>query len=538
MSRRGRFALGPGTGIAAGIAGAAALVALVSLVARLVGFGRQLVYQGAVGPTDLGTVYTSSNFVPAILFEIVAGGALAGVVVPLVVSAVERRDTAEVRETTGALIGWTLVVLVPIAVAGAILAGPISSYTLQGQGGAQAQDMAERMLRVFLIQVPLYGLAAVSAGVLQAHRRFLAPAIAPIVSSVVVASTYLVFDATFTGDRNDLGTVPRSAEVLLSVGTALGAVALALTTLVPLFLLGARGAPRLRFPAGRGRHAAKLAAAGATMVAAQQVALLVLIPVVNQYGGTGRIVTYQNSWMVYLLPYAVLAVPIATSSFPALAGHASRGNQLEWARTTLGSTRAVVLAAGLGVAALIAAAWPIARFFGVIGEHGTVPDAEMARALVAFAPGLLGFCLIYHLNRALLAVGRVRRVAAATTVGWAVAVLIAIVLASMVSQGWVVAAVGLGHTVGMAVAAGLLLAALRPGSAGAGWRRLARAGLAGLAGAAVGGVAGFAAAAVLDAGSLVATVVSGLIAAGVSAVIFMGVIALLDRDDLRAVLRR
>jgi putative peptidoglycan lipid II flippase len=524
--------------MAAGIAGAAAIVAIVSLVARLVGFGRQLVYQGTVGPTDLGTVYTSSNFVPAILFEVVAGGALAGVVVPLVVGAVERRDTTDVRETTGALIGWTLLVLVPVAMIGSLLAGPISGYTLQGQGGVAAQDMAERMLRIFLVQVPLYGLAAVSAGVLQAHRRFLAPALAPIVSSVVVASTYLAFDATFTGDRNDLATVPRSAEVLLSVGTALGAAALASTTLIPMYLLGVRAAPRLRFPVGRGRRAARLAAAGAAMVAAHQLALLVLIPVVNEFGGAGRIVTYQNSWMVYLLPYAVLAVPIATSSFPTLAGHASRGDQLEWARTTLSSTRAVALAAGLGVAALVATAWPIARFFGVIGDHGTVPDAEMARALIAFAPGLFGFCLVYHLNRALLAAGRVRRVAAATTVGWAVAVLVAVILASQVRQDWVVAAVGFGHTAGMAVAAALLLVSLRPGSAGTGWRRLARAGFAALGGAAVGGAAGFAVAGVLGAEGILATVGSGLIAAAVAAVVFVGVIVVADRDDLRAVLRR
>src|SRR5215207_3049688 len=176
MGRGGRIALGA----AASIAGGAALLAGVSLLARLVGFGRQLVYQGTVGDTDLGTVYTSSNFVPAILFEIVAGGALAGVVVPLVVAAVDRGDVEDVRDTTGALIGWTLLVLVPLAVVATLLAGPISAYTLQGQGGAQAQDMAERMLRIFLVQVPLYGLAAVSAGVLQAHRRFLAPAMAPI----------------------------------------------------------------------------------------------------------------------------------------------------------------------------------------------------------------------------------------------------------------------------------------------------------------------------------------------------------------------
>jgi len=307
------------------------LIAAVSLVARFVGFGRQLVYQSTIGETALGTVYTSSNFVPAILFEIVAGGALAGVVVPLVVAAVERADRDSVRRTAGALVGWALLLLVPVAALAAVLADPISDYALQGQGGQQAHEMATRMLRIFLVQIPLYGLAAISAGVLQAHRRFLAAAMAPILSSLVVATTYVVFAATFSGDRDDLGTVPTSAQLLLSVGTVLGASALALTTLVPLWVSRLQGAPRLRFPDGQGRRVAHLAAAGATMVAAQQIALMVLIPVVNRDGGPGRIVTFQNSWMVYLLPYAVLAVPIATSAFPALAGHASRGDRADWA---------------------------------------------------------------------------------------------------------------------------------------------------------------------------------------------------------------
>ncbi|MGH8777424.1 MAG: lipid II flippase MurJ, partial [Jiangellaceae bacterium] len=473
-------------GAAAGIAGGAALIAAVSLVARVVGLGRQLVYQGTVGETALGTVYTSANYVPAILFEVVAGGALAGVVVPLVVAAVDRGDRDSVRATTGALVGWAVLVLVPVAALAAVLAGPITAAL--GVGGGAAEDAAARMLRVFLIQVPLYGLAAVTAGVLQAHRRFLAPALAPIMSAVVVAGTYLIFARGFDGDPRDLGTVGRSDELVLSVGTMLGALALALTTLVPLYVIGVRAVPRLRFPQGQARRAARLAAAGIAMVAAQQVAMLLLIPLVNA-AGEGRIVTFQNSWMVYLLPFAVLAVPIATSAFPALAGHASRGERTEWARTTLASTRAVVLAAGLGTAALVAAAWPIARVFGALGGQGAVPEAEMARALVAFAPGLLGFCLVYHLNRALLATGRVRRVAAATTVGWAVVVLIAFVSADAVPRGWVVAAVGLAHTLGMAVAAVLLLVALRPGTLGAGWRRLARAGAVSAAGAAIGGAA-------------------------------------------------
>ena len=51
------------------------------------------------------------------------------------------------------------------------------------------------LLIMFVPQIWLYGLAVVSAGVLQAHQRFLAAALAPLLSSVVVISAYLVFAA-------------------------------------------------------------------------------------------------------------------------------------------------------------------------------------------------------------------------------------------------------------------------------------------------------------------------------------------------------
>ena len=49
------------------------------------------------------------------------------------------------------------------------------------------------MLAVFAPQILLYGLAVVLYGILQAHRRFAAPALAPVISSLVVIGAYLAF---------------------------------------------------------------------------------------------------------------------------------------------------------------------------------------------------------------------------------------------------------------------------------------------------------------------------------------------------------
>ena len=66
-----------------GIAGAAALIAVLTIASRIAGFARTVVFAGAVGPNELGDISLTANVVPTIVFEIVAGGALAPMVVPL-----------------------------------------------------------------------------------------------------------------------------------------------------------------------------------------------------------------------------------------------------------------------------------------------------------------------------------------------------------------------------------------------------------------------------------------------------------------------
>ena len=45
----------------------------------------------------------------------------------------------------------------------------------------------------FSPMVPLYGLGIVLTGVLQSHRRFAWPALAPLLSSVTVMISYVIF---------------------------------------------------------------------------------------------------------------------------------------------------------------------------------------------------------------------------------------------------------------------------------------------------------------------------------------------------------
>ena len=437
------------------VVGAAAGIAGVTVLARVVGFGRVAVLTRTLGTGCVGDAYQSANQLPNIVFEVVAGGALASLVVPLLAGAVASGDRARAGRTASALLTWTVLILTPVAVLGVLLA-PALVRALAGAHPACGRPLLHvggRMLQVFMPQVVLYGVGIVLAGVLQAHRRFLGPALAPLLSSLVVITAYLLYAVQGPGELASLST---AQELTLSVGTTLGVAVLALPLLLPLRGCGLVLRPTLVFPPGVAARARGLAAAGVAGLTAQQVALLVALRLANG-GEPGDVVVFFVATAVFLLPWAVLAVPLATSAFPVLSAYAEAGDRdayLAQARTSLRG----VLVVTIGSAAVLAVvAAPAARVLA-LGTRGLDRVEALSSATVAFAPGLVGYGLLALLARALYARGDGRTPAVATVTGWGVVAAADLGLVRLDLPR--VVALGLGNTIGMTVAGALLLVGL------------------------------------------------------------------------------
>jgi len=306
-----------------GIGRAAVMIGVITVLARLVGFGRQVVFAHTVGTTCLGTAYTTANMVPNIIYDIVMGGALTAVVVPVLAGPARARatDREQVERTSAALLSWTVLLLVPVSAVVAIAARPLVSVLLGAAPGCPRPAMVAlgtRMLIVFAPQILLYGLAVVLYGILQAHRKFAAPALAPVLSSLVVIGAYFWFGHLADGSVDLRHPVPAVAWIVLAVGTTAGVATLVATPLVPVTRLHLRLRPVLRFPAGVGVRVRSLAVAGIATLIAQDASVAVVIVLANSRGGRGALVLYSFAWAVFFVPYAVLAVPIATSAFPEL----------------------------------------------------------------------------------------------------------------------------------------------------------------------------------------------------------------------------
>ncbi|MFI0356433.1 murein biosynthesis integral membrane protein MurJ [Actinomadura sp. 9N407] len=522
--------------LAGGLAGAAVLIGVLTVLSRLAGFGRTFAFSQTVTTSCLSQAYFTATQLPSIVYEIVAGGALASMVVPVLAGPAERGDRERVRQIASALLTWIVLLMVPLSALMALLSRPLMELLvggdLQGCSRSGIVSVGGDMMAIMAPQMVMYGVAVVLYGLLQSHRRFVAPALAPLMSSLVVIGAYLVYAPLGRGYENDLAGLPLSAELTLSIGTALGGVAMAVTAGIAAWRLRLGLRPTLRFPEGVAPKVRRLAAAGLATVVAQQLSALLVVRL--SYEGTGgALANYQYAWAIYLLPWAILAVPIATSAFPMLS--ARMDEVAEFDRITASTTRAVILVSCAGAAVLAAVAVPAAAVFNP-GQ----PDQQevLSRAVLAFAPGLIGYGLIAHLSRVLFACHRGRMGAAAVVAGWVLVMVADVILVLTVDRQWVVAALGLGNAIGMTVAGALLLGVVVRARGRAAVRGVPRALAAGLAGGVAGGAAGNAVAAALGTGGQVLNIGIAALAAVVAAAVFAAFALVIDGRDLRAVLSR
>jgi putative peptidoglycan lipid II flippase len=541
MARASRASLSEpdaGRTYAAGIARGAGIIAVITIGSRLVGLARTLTFSQTVGATCLGTAYVTANQVPNLVYELVLGGALSSVMVPLLARSAERSgadptERDQVSRITSALLTWSLLILVPLTLIIIAAAGPIAALLNPANSGsscvhADVVSTTATMLRIFAPQGLLYGISVVLLGVLQAYRRFAAYALAPLVNSLVVIASLIAFVPLGRGAA--LGSLPALSELVLAAGATLGVAVMVVVALVPTWRLRLRLRPTLRLPAGIGRRAGGLALVGVIEIVATEISAVVVIGLANGRGATGALVLFNYASQVFATLNAVLALSISVSAFPVL----SARDGPEFDRACAGSTRAVMLVACLGVALMAAVAVPAAHVLA--GQPDQV--SELGLGFVCFAPGLIGLGVIANLARAMLAVGRLKIAAVAVAGSTVMAAIAELVLAEIVPARLVVAGLALGNTIGTTVVAIPFVIVTRRVLGRASVQGLRRATFTGLAAAAGAGLVGAAVSLAIPMHHKLAEAGAGALAVVCAVTVFAAIALRLDAGDLRAVLVR
>jgi disulfide bond formation protein DsbB len=114
------------------------------------------------------------------------------------------------------------------------------------------------------------------------------------------------------------------------------------------------------------------------------------------------------TWAFFVLPHALVAVPIATAVSPRVADAWQRGDRSGTGLLIDRAARTVVPLLALGGAGMVALAWPVARVASSFGQAASQGVAPIAHALAMFGLGLVGYGMSFTMVRVLFSLGEVK----------------------------------------------------------------------------------------------------------------------------------
>lgn len=398
-----------------GLGRSARIMGAATAVSRLLGFGRVLVIAAVLGTTDLGNTFSASNSVSNVLFDLLAAGALSAVLVPAFVERLARPSgrgdgEADAEQLAGALLGWSLVALGPICLAGVVAAPGLARLLTTGTAdpavAADQRELATFLLRLFIPQVLLYAVGAITTSVLHAKRHFTVTAVAPIGNTVLMVAALVTFRVLHGPGAAgfDLGLAERLA---LGAAGTLGVAAFVGIPAVALWRTGFRLRVRVPRPAAVPGLGPAVRLSGWAGLQHAGTAVLLAAALLVGMGVSGGVVAYQVAFACFLVPYAVLALPLITAVLPELAGQAWRGDlasfgrSLRWALDGMVGFVVPVSVAGVVFAPRVMEALA----FGQTSEGG---GRLIGFGLAALAAGLLPYGAFLLFVRAHYALGEGR----------------------------------------------------------------------------------------------------------------------------------
>ena len=394
----------------AGIARSSIVVASGTFLSRITGLLRVIVLAAVLGEGLLGDTYNLANTTPNILYELVLGGVLAATLVPVFVDRIEHDDeratSAIFTVSLTVLVGFTLVV----TALSPVIAHFIVLFTEPAKRAAQLHTLTV-FLVCFVPQIVFYGFTALASALLNAHRRFVAAAFAPVVNNVVVIAILLVFAHHVAGRRSAIGSTTAvhlgtGTLLFLGIGTTAGIVLMAATLAGAMWHGGMRLHAVFAWTNPAIRTILRLSGWTVGYVVANQIAQLFVLILANR-GATGRVSAYVYAFTFYQVPHGLLAVSIMTAIGPELARRATANDRLGFLRDLrmgLRYTVVLVLPASVLFAVL---AQPM---LGVI-VHGkfTVHDATVTGdTLQVFALSLVPFSVYLFTMRGFYALQNTR----------------------------------------------------------------------------------------------------------------------------------
>ncbi|MBV9595021.1 MAG: murein biosynthesis integral membrane protein MurJ [Actinobacteria bacterium] len=365
-------------------------MAVASLASRLTGFLRNILLVTALGSGLVGDAYNSANSFPNMVYELLLGGVLSSVLIPLVVNAQEQDAdggdayTRRLLSIATAILGITTLLAVAIA--------PYIAAAFVDKGSQR--DLTSIFATLLLPEIFFYGLGALFTAVLNTRHVYGIGAWAPVVNNVITLVTIGIFELLPGPAILTPSSMTTPQVLVVGIGTTLGIVGQALILIPALRRAGFhwqwrfRGTPN---ETGRMREAGALAGWVLGYVVASQIGVTVVLKVANDHHG---VTVFTNADLLFQMPYGILGVSLLTALMPRMARAAARQDNASVVRDLSIGARLSALALVPITAGLIVLGPQFTTVFFAYGQNTITGARQFGINLALAAFGLLPFAIV------------------------------------------------------------------------------------------------------------------------------------------------
>jgi putative peptidoglycan lipid II flippase len=348
---------------------AAAVVSGSVLLSRLLGLGREALLASLIGVNVEGDLYRQAFTIPDLLNYLLAGAYLTITLIPILSRHLESGDAEGASRAFTSVFRFVSLGILTLTALMWVFADPLVSLAFPEV--VAEHDRLVALTRLVLPAQVFLVIGALLVAVQYAHRRFLVPALAPLVYNLGIIGGGLI--GAMTGDPS-----PESFLLGAVLGAAVGNFGLQ--------WFGARKTGTwLLKPRGESAVREYLVMALPLMIG-QSVAVLDE-QFVRFFGQVEEGATSALSFarQLNMVPVGVIAQAAGVAAFPFLARLAARGDDSELIETTGRAARKTLFVASAATAILVVLARPAVRLLYQYGEF-TGDDADLvARLLMIYA---------------------------------------------------------------------------------------------------------------------------------------------------------
>jgi putative peptidoglycan lipid II flippase len=412
------------------------------LAARILGYIQVLVLGTTFGASDdLDSFYTAFR-IPDLIFQLVAAGAVASALVPMVASLRATGDEARAWRIVSTIANLMVAGLLAFAVVAFLAAPALVPIIAPGYAGQKLETIIG-LTRLMLLAPMFLALGAVATAALNGAQRFAASAIAPVVYNLAIIGAALIL-------------APSLGVTGLAIGVVAGSLGHLLVQLPPLVRAGYRHLPRIDLGDDQARLALFLMGPRVIGQGVTQITFVVMTALASNLG-TGAVTAYTIAFSLLQIPLGVIGIPLGIVIFPSLARELAvgrTGHYLEILTRSLRILAFVMLPlTALGMVLRV----QIVELLLGYGKFDRAAVQLTADTLLLFLLGLTAHSVIAVLTRAFYA----RQDTRTPTIAAVLAVVINTTLATALVGSLGLPAIGLSIAAAAWSEAGLLLLVLR-----------------------------------------------------------------------------